>query len=256
MSPSDPKPEIDLALTSAGSTRAPNPPASVRGGETEPESRHSTAERAQPRSGRGRQLTAQQHATLIHLCNSRSSQGAFAHKSKQFWVGVAKGFEDETGRPYSWQSCRRSMVRWETENGASGCLDPTIAAASLPKTTLTSTTSANSSGRPARAGHRIVSLVAEEDSSSAGDDGAEVELPSTPLVRRDVKASLEHENQILRVNIIDLVTNGMEAFETQLGLYMAAITSDPDDLHRINQSYTHFRSQMVQAMEKYESSRK
>ncbi|KAJ5493408.1 hypothetical protein N7539_002154 [Penicillium diatomitis] len=200
---------------------------------------HSTTETVQSPSGRGKQLTARESAALVGLCNSMSPEGCFTAKTKKFWKAVSEAFEQQTGRLYSWQSCRRRMIKWETPTD--GASQPTV-----PATGLIESSNAGS--------HAESSVV--EEGHSADEDGSDSDLPFTPKVRRDLHTHLNQENSVLRTNVVELVNNGLETFETQLQLYVAAITTDPDDRLRINLTYTHFRDQMREVVNKYEKGRR
>lgn len=64
-------------------------------------------------SGRGETLTQAHHNALVNLCLSNKSDKPFKEHTKKFWTDVSRLFFMQTRRPYSWQSCRRQMVKWE-----------------------------------------------------------------------------------------------------------------------------------------------
>lgn len=209
---------------------------------TEPaQSAQSSTARASPRSGRGMPLTAQQEATLVRLCMARTAGGPCASHTKQFWRSVAAAFERETGRPYSWQSCRRRMARLEDGGHVEQHSAPSPAAA-VP------------SG-PAEPTRALRSLDNDNGDNYAGEDD---DLPATPIVRGDAWTGfvrVSHDVRSMRVNIVDLVESGIEGFEKQLDLYTAAIIKNPHDLHKVNQAFSNFKNEMSQALDKYKRGR-
>lgn len=196
-----------------------------------------SAARASPRSGRGMALTAQQEATLVELCKARTAGGPCANQPKQFWRSVAAVFEKETGRPYSWQSCRRRMTKLEDD----GNVERPRAPSTTPPVPA----------EPSEAAITPTSTINDHDHGRGGEDD---DLPATPTVRgrfygghvRDVR-----DANVLRANIIDFVNSGVENFEKQLNLYTAAIIKDRNDLRKVNQAFAHFKDEMDQALEKY-----
>lgn len=68
-----------------------------------------------PRSGRGKQLTALQQAALIRICQAQRRDHDLNDHTKSFWKSLSAKLKEETGRVYSWQSCRRRMLAWETD---------------------------------------------------------------------------------------------------------------------------------------------
>lgn len=192
--------------------------------------------RASPRSGRGTPLTAQQEATLVGLCKARTAGGPCANQTKQFWRSVAAAFEKETGRPYSWQSCRRRMIRLEDgghveQHGAPSPIETVPAEPAEP-----------TSASP----------------SPANDNGDDRDLPATPTVRGNTWTGfvrVPHDARSMRVNIVDLVESGIEGFEKQLDLYTAAIIKNPHDLRKVNQAFSNFKNEMNQALDNYKRGR-
>lgn len=197
--------------------------------------------RASPRSGRGMPLTAQQEATLVALCMARTAGNPCASQTKQFWRSVAAAFEIETGRPYSWQSCRRRMARLEDGGHVEQHRAPSPVEAVPAEPT-----------KPTRA-------LRSPDNDN-GDDyaGEDDDLPATPTVRRDAWTGfvrVSHDARSMRVNIVDLVESGIEGFEKQLDLYTAAIIKNPHDLRKVNQAFSNFKNEMSQALDKYKRGR-
>lgn len=192
------------------------------------------------RSGRGRPLTAQQEATLIALCMARTAGNPCANQTKQFWRSVAAALERETGRPYSWLSCRRRMARLEDGGHVEQHRSPSPVEA-VPAEPA-------KPAKPTRA-LRSPNKDNSDDSASEGDD-----LPATPTVRRDTRIGFvraTHDARSMRVNIVDIVESGIEGFEKQLDLYTAAIIKNPHDLRKVNQAFSKFKDEMSQALDKY-----
>lgn len=66
------------------------------------------------RSGRGKPLTPSQEAALIGICRARRTEQNLNNQTKSFWRTLSSELLMTTGRVYSWQSCRRRMLAWES----------------------------------------------------------------------------------------------------------------------------------------------
>lgn len=66
------------------------------------------------RSGRGKPLTSSQEAALIGICRARRTEQDLNNHTKSFWKTLSTELLMTTGRVYSWQSCRRRMLAWES----------------------------------------------------------------------------------------------------------------------------------------------
>lgn len=69
--------------------------------------------RPTPPSGRGKQLTPTEEAHLIRVSKQHIGQASATGIPKRFWIKISDSFLAETGRSYSWQSCRRRMTDLE-----------------------------------------------------------------------------------------------------------------------------------------------
>lgn len=65
---------------------------------------------------RGIKLSPQQETELNQYCLSKAGGIAYGKQGKHFWVDISKACPVLIGRPYSWQSCRRSALAWEGKN--------------------------------------------------------------------------------------------------------------------------------------------
>lgn len=66
------------------------------------------------RSGRGKPLTQSQETALIGICRARRTEQDLNNHTKSFWKILSTELLMTTGRVYSWQSCRRRMLAWES----------------------------------------------------------------------------------------------------------------------------------------------
>lgn len=189
-----------------------------------------------PRAGRGTQLTASQEAALIKISMLRRENTRLAEHTKSFWRAISSNLLEETGRVYSWQSCRPRMLDWEAQQA--------------PTATQPSSTAPSSS--PAvhhdRHGHESFSPIAEENE--------EDDLPAAPVspLHRDMHAKCEAENDTLRVNVLALVMSSMDAFESQIQCFTTAIIDDQADCDGIAHAFDHLKNEIHKAIEKYNRS--
>lgn len=64
-------------------------------------------------SGRGKQLTPTEQEHLIRIYQQHKGDSDGANLPKRFWRMISDQFSTQTGRSYSWQSCRRRMTDLE-----------------------------------------------------------------------------------------------------------------------------------------------
>lgn len=64
-----------------------------------------------PSDGRGKRLTPDEVRSLARVFMKNTEENDVEHLPKAFWVKVSDQFLRETGRSYSWQSCKRRMSR-------------------------------------------------------------------------------------------------------------------------------------------------
>ncbi|KAB8067705.1 hypothetical protein BDV29DRAFT_84086 [Aspergillus leporis] len=69
-------------------------------------------------SGRGIQLTVNEQQCLISLCRDLMEHYELGHYPKSFWIRVSTALQEQTGRRYSWQSCRRRIAGYITKRKA------------------------------------------------------------------------------------------------------------------------------------------
>ncbi|EIT80062.1 hypothetical protein F9C07_895 [Aspergillus flavus] len=69
-------------------------------------------------SGRGIQLTVNEQQCLISLCRNMMDHYELGHYPKSFWIRISAALQEQTGRRYSWQSCRRRIIGYITKRKA------------------------------------------------------------------------------------------------------------------------------------------
>ncbi|OJJ74901.1 hypothetical protein ASPBRDRAFT_193590 [Aspergillus brasiliensis CBS 101740] len=71
-----------------------------------------------PFTGRGKQLSVPEQVCLVNLCAaSMNDDDAHSHP-KSFWIKISNKLELQTGRRYSWQSCRRRIQTYISKRKA------------------------------------------------------------------------------------------------------------------------------------------
>ncbi|KAE8388311.1 hypothetical protein BDV23DRAFT_159472 [Aspergillus alliaceus] len=66
-------------------------------------------------SGRGIQLTVHEQQCLVSLCRDMMDHYELGHYPKSFWIRISAALQEQTGRRYSWQSCRRRISGYITK---------------------------------------------------------------------------------------------------------------------------------------------
>ena len=61
-------------------------------------------------SGRGKRLTVPEEEALVRITRQSMDDYDVEACQKRFWTLISKMLEIDTGRSYSWQSCRRRMT--------------------------------------------------------------------------------------------------------------------------------------------------
>jgi hypothetical protein len=194
---------------------------------------------ASARSGRGRQLTARQEFTLVQLCEERNTGDRYAKKTKKFWCCVSDAFKHETGRPYSWQSCRRRITKLEEEGRIQH----------PPASSHTPFVPAEPSG---------VDLLATNpnpdstiDETDHDNDGEDDDLPPVPFVRsNDPHTRYDCEKHALEFGVAGFLNEAVANFEKQLKVLSPAIIKDQDDLRNVHQAFDCFKEEFNKAVDR------
>lgn len=144
-------------------------------------------------SGRGETLKPAHRVNLVKLCLSRKSDKPFKEHTKKFWKDVSDLFFEQTSRPYSWQSCRRQMTKWELRpQGQTGTPSPEPATAS-ESFQVDTAGSSNCPGKvvlpPISELYRGNCFCHERRISDSSDDGLLPDLPLHP-VRSQVQCTV------------------------------------------------------------------
>ncbi|PYH65443.1 uncharacterized protein BO88DRAFT_372421 [Aspergillus vadensis CBS 113365] len=71
-----------------------------------------------PFAGRGRQLSVPEQVCLVNLCAASMNDDDAHNHPKSFWIKISNKLELQTGRRYSWQSCRRRIQTYISKRKA------------------------------------------------------------------------------------------------------------------------------------------
>ncbi|GKZ99839.1 hypothetical protein AnigIFM60653_006896 [Aspergillus niger] len=71
-----------------------------------------------PFAGRGRQLSVPEQVCLVNLCAAAMNDDDAHNHPKSFWIKISNKLELQTGRRYSWQSCRRRIQTYISKRKA------------------------------------------------------------------------------------------------------------------------------------------
>jgi hypothetical protein len=196
---------------------------------------------ASPRGVRGKPLTANEELVLVALCKARNQEGHFADKPKRFWIEISQIFHITTHRPYSWQSCRRRMIKAEVEENsqqsgaqsASPSLNPPIQA------------------EPTETAPVPESISVEGDNDLDGDDD---DLPpGLPFVRGNITSPhgrWDAEKNAFILNLVTYFNDTVGSFENQLQAVMDRLIKDEDDQRNIDEAFSNFKQILDLALEK------
>lgn len=201
----------------------------------------SAAVPAGPRSGRGRQLTTRQEAMLIELCEQQNVEGRYADKPKSFWRWISDTFKHETGRTYSWQSCRRRMIKLEDEARRQHPCAPSP---------IPSVQAEPSGVELSVAFPDPDEVIAETHHSNDGEDD---DLPPVPVsVARDTNAHTRYDREYNadRLHYQHTINEAVVQLEMCLSIYGRKIIEDEDDLHNVFEAFDRFQEEYQKAVEK------
>ncbi|KAJ5211514.1 uncharacterized protein N7498_003160 [Penicillium cinerascens] len=197
-----------------------------------------------PPSGRGKQLSRFQEAALIRISKERQGINPFIKHRKAFWVGISKLLEKETGRVYSWQSCRRRIIAWEsTFLGAPHTHKPKPPYSPRDElgqeATPTPVTAQESS---------IITSVEESDDEL---------LPEAPVIFQRgfgvrLQARQKRTENALRSDILGMVRNTMDSVASQIDYLTDVLTDDVNDCEGVRAALLNLQNEVAQAVENYE----
>lgn len=196
---------------------------------------------ATPASGRGLQLSKEQEVVLIRIAKERQGTNHFKDHTKAFWLGISDLLRKETGRVYSWQSCQRRMLAWESKS---------LHAPDIHREKPT---------YPPRedVGKEITPspVSTEVASESAISEESDNDLPRTPcLLRRGMNPS-EHparrEMNDLRCEFVDLVQCTMTSLETQIKCLSNALVANDNSCEGVTDAFKHLQVEVAKALNDY-----
>ncbi|KAJ5390877.1 uncharacterized protein N7496_001945 [Penicillium cataractarum] len=190
---------------------------------------------AGPRSGRGKQLTAQEVSALYGLCKARLNSGRFADQPKRFWREVAQAFERQTGRPYSWQSCRRRITKLESE------VDPQQADAPVPTPPVPAEPS-----QPAFA----VASVNDDTADDLSDDDEDGLPPATSPVRESIHRRFDPMERAIKETCAKIVSESVDNTDIKMQAFAHLVFNDPHDLRKVQKAFSEFKKEFDLALEK------
>lgn len=193
------------------------------------------------RSGRGKQLTARQEAVLIGLCEQQNIGGRYADEPKAFWRWIANTFTHQTGRDYSWQSCRRRMIKFEDE-----------ARPQQPRaSSIVPSVQAETSGvaQP----ETTPDLDEARDETEPGHDDEDDDLPpvSVPVVRSTNRpAGYDRENHADLLYYKRTINEALRNLEMCLSFYGHKLIEDKNDLRNLYNTLERFDDEYNKAVRK------
>lgn len=190
---------------------------------------------AGPRSGRGKQLTAQEVSALYDLCKALMNDGRFADQTKRFWREVAQAFERQTGRPYSWQSCRRRITKLEEE------VDPQQADAPISTPPVPAEPSQTASA---------VASVNDESADDLSDDDEDGLPPAASSVRESLHRRFDPRERAINETCVNIVSESVENTDIKMQAFAHLVFKDPLDLRKVQKAFSDFKKEFDVALEK------
>ncbi|OOQ91618.1 hypothetical protein PEBR_08817 [Penicillium brasilianum] len=190
---------------------------------------------AGPRSGRGKRLTALEESALLDLCKVRTKGGCFADQPKRFWREVSQAFEKETGRPYSWQSCRRRMTKLEGDANFQHAYapSPTSPVPAEPSQTTSTFDSTN-----------------DESASGFGDDDDVGLPPAVSFVRESLHRQVDPGERAVKQTCISIVNESVENLDIKLQTFGPTVFKDLYELRKVQKAFFDFKNEFDMALEK------
>lgn len=196
-----------------------------------------------PPSGRGKQLNRFQEAALIRISKERQGINPFIKHTKAFWIGISKLLEKETGRAYSWQSCRRRMVAWES----------TFLGAPYVRKPKPSDSPRDEFGQEATP----TPVTAQESSIIASVEESDDELlPEAPVIfqrRLDTRLQTcqKKTENALRSDVLGMVRNTMESVASQIDYLTNVLTDNANDCEGVRVAFLNLQDEVAQAIDNY-----
>ncbi|KAJ6116011.1 hypothetical protein N7523_006428 [Penicillium sp. IBT 18751x] len=202
-------------------------------------------------SGRGKQLNKREEEALIRICKERQGTRPFAALRKTFWLEISDVLFKETGRLYSWQSCQRRMVAWESLTPLAPYLNrdkpiypPDAEDEAIENEAIQSLAVTERNFSPP------VNVNQHEESDN--------DLPQTPFVLRRSMNTTAHPGQRevadLRCNIIDLVQCTMTSLEAQVNCLTNVLVTDENSCEGITDALNHLKGEVTKAIGDYRRS--
>jgi hypothetical protein len=199
---------------------------------------------ATPASGRGLQLSKEQEVVLIRIAQERQGTKQFKEHTKAFWLGISDLLREETGRVYSWQSCQRRMLAWESNF------------LHAPYIRREKQTCSPQEDVGKEIAHSPVST--EVVSESAISEESDNDLPRTPCVLRRGMNPSEHpvqrEMKDLRCEFVDLVQCTMTSLEAQIKCLSNALVANDNSCEGVTDALEHLQVEVAKALNDYKRS--
>ncbi|KAJ5132982.1 hypothetical protein N7448_007140 [Penicillium atrosanguineum] len=199
-----------------------------------------------PASGRGLQLNKRQEEALIRISKERQGTNYFSEHSKAFWLEISKLLLKETGRVYSWQSCRRRMTAWESPIMRAPCVHrekPSYPREELEEVEEEATHS---------------SAITRRNSSPPVLEERDNDLPHPPFILKRAMNSTEHPVQQeiidLHCNVIDLVQCTMTSLEAQVKCLTNILATNKNSCEAITDALHLLKGEVTKAISDYERS--
>lgn len=200
-------------------------------------------------SGRGETLTSTHQNALIELCLSSKSDKSFKDHTKKFWTRVSRQFRDRTSRPYSWQSCRRQMIKWELRSQHQA-ETPSPAPSSISQDVQVDTTeSLNRHGRvvlpPISEFYPGHCLCHEPQMADPTDDELLPDLPLHPVrarVHGTVARSASYHNT-------QSLLTSLDNFEEELQAFTSSLVDKPTHRLAVENAFQNLKDEICRASE-------
>ncbi|KAF3387076.1 hypothetical protein F1880_001264 [Penicillium rolfsii] len=191
------------------------------------------------RSGRGIPLKPREKALLVLICEQQYEEGRYADKPKSFWRWISESFMHEAGRTYSWQSCRRRMIKWENENRPL----PPRAPSPIMSNQVEPSGVELSENTP-----NPDEVIGETHHSNDGEDD---DLPPVPVsVARNTHVHTQdhREGNADRRQYQRTINDAVVHLEICLSKYSHKIIDDKDDLRNVRVAFERFQDEYMKAV--------
>ena len=210
-------------------------------------------------------LSQQQEMELAQYCVSKSNGVPCREQGKHFWVEISKACPVLIGRPYSWQSCRRSALAWEEKNeptegqldGSESALNPfdsdsrqmERSNASEPASDATRTTSGqNGPQTPQPEG----AISENGDEAGEDEDNEDDMLPDqpAPLLNRTPKRL---DPDMSKPKISTMAAGWLANWENEVKNITAILEENQNPVHqkRILRAFSTLQNEMQASIQRY-----